>query len=549
MNQHPQSSPSHFRKLVKMRLLNATTLRVESIPAGSTRPEYAILSHRWTDDEVSFQEIHAKGGGRKKRAFAKIKACCEMARRHGLSYVWVDTCCINQDSSAELSEAINSMFQWYREAKICYAYLWDATGVEDFLGSEWFDRGWTLQELVAPAEVQFYASDWTMFGTKTSLSSIISKKTGIDWKYLQGKSLNQASVAERMSWAAKRTTSKPEDMSYCLLGIFDIQMPLLYGEGLQKAFSRLQSLLIKETADLSWLAWNPLPIPISNNHLSDELPGVFARSPADFADCRDIVVCDPDSIGIPMNETNLGIEIKLPIIMGQDSEYALLNCRWRNDILRLIAIPLVEQDGQYFRSPHGTEAMPDKICSEDDKKNVVLSTRARLRKMAPDSNADFFITELPYGLGIKEVYPPDDYEPSSGLLRGPLAVESSPTQSVRLIRLRPQEKWRDSEWQPPSVKSDYLLMLWFKRIKGIQVPFYRLGQLQQDCALADLAKHDITLKKFVRILGRKKFLRANLVKKHIFGKTTYLVKVKAYEYVKKRKEGRLNWKVRYALTI
>ena len=126
-----------------MRLLNAATFRLESVTPDFS-PRYAVLSHRWTSDEVSFREIHT-AAAKKKPAFDKIRKCCEVAQRRGLSHVWIDACCIDQSSSAELSEAINSMFRWYQNAKICFAYLHDAKGKHDFTKSDWFNRGWTLQ--------------------------------------------------------------------------------------------------------------------------------------------------------------------------------------------------------------------------------------------------------------------------------------------------------------------------------------------------------------------------------------------------------------------
>lgn len=239
-----------------MRLLNTLTLRVENV-APDDKPDYAILSHRWTDEEVTFQEI-ATTKGKAKAGYTKITACCAAARDNGISHVWIDTCCIDKTSSTELSEAINSMFQWYRDAKICYAYLFDATTKSGMLDSEWFDRSWTLQELIAPKTVHFYAGDWSLLGGLATLSRSISDKTGISESFLHDAMLSDASIAERMSWAGKRKTTRPEDMSYCLLGIFNVQMPLIYGEGGEKAFRRLQLELLKQGIDSSWLAWgNP----------------------------------------------------------------------------------------------------------------------------------------------------------------------------------------------------------------------------------------------------------------------------------------------------
>lgn len=142
---------------------------------------YAILSHTWGSDteELNFREFKA-GGGREKLGFEKIRLCCEQAQQDGLQYAWVDTCCIDKDSSTELSEAINSMFAWYREAKICYVYLADIdhydplvsdTVSRHFRNSRWFTRGWTLQELIAPRNVVFYTARWNVIGNKMQLQT------------------------------------------------------------------------------------------------------------------------------------------------------------------------------------------------------------------------------------------------------------------------------------------------------------------------------------------------------------------------------------------
>jgi hypothetical protein len=216
-------------------------------------PRYAILSHTWGQEEVTFKEI-MEGNGASKTGFDKIRFCGEQARRDRLQYFWVDTCCIDKSSSAELTEAINSMFRWYRNAAKCYVYLSDvsrsACNVKDtsnkplwqstFRTSKWFTRGWTLQELIAPASVEFFSKEGELFGNKASLEAHICEITGIPVKALRGGSLSDLSVTERMSWSQKRETTCKEDIAYSLLGIFDVNMPLIYGEGREKAFRRLR---------------------------------------------------------------------------------------------------------------------------------------------------------------------------------------------------------------------------------------------------------------------------------------------------------------------
>ncbi|PMD18044.1 HET-domain-containing protein [Hyaloscypha hepaticicola] len=214
-------------------------------------PPYAILSHTWGPQEVTFGDM-MDGNGTRKTGFDKIRFCGEQARRDGLQYFWVDTCCIDKSSSAELAEAINSMFHWYRDAAKCYVFLSDVPTVDGedqshqlpwesaFRASRWFTRGWTLQELIAPASVEFFSKEGVLLGNKAFLERHICEITGIPAKALRGGYLSDFSVIERMSWSEKRETTCKEDIAYSLLGIFDINMPLIYGEGREKALRRLR---------------------------------------------------------------------------------------------------------------------------------------------------------------------------------------------------------------------------------------------------------------------------------------------------------------------
>jgi hypothetical protein len=222
---------------------------------GSKIPEYAILSHTWGADteEVTYRDL-IDGTGKKKGGYKKIRLCEAQARRHGLQYFWVDTCCIDKSSSAELAEAINSMFRWYYNAAKCYVFLADVprTTVDSedqshqlpwesaFRTSRWFTRGWTLQELIAPKSVEFFSKDWELLSDKELLERHICEITRIPSKALRGGPLAEFSVTERMSWLETRQTTREEDMAYSLLGIFDVNMPLIYGEGREKAFKRLR---------------------------------------------------------------------------------------------------------------------------------------------------------------------------------------------------------------------------------------------------------------------------------------------------------------------
>ncbi|PQE06061.1 hypothetical protein CJF30_00005019 [Rutstroemia sp. NJR-2017a BBW] len=218
----------------------------------SDMPKYAILSHRWGAEEVTFRDL-MDGTSKNKAGYSKIQFCGKQAKRNGLQYFWVDTCCIDKSNSTELAEAINSMFRWYRDSTKCYVYLPDvsrpfsnsAGGSDEpwettFRKSEWFTRGWTLQELIAPASVDFFSKEGELLGNKASLERHICEITGIPVKALRGSPISEFSVAERMLWAANRETYRQEDMAYSLLGIFDVKMPLIYSEGKDKALQRLR---------------------------------------------------------------------------------------------------------------------------------------------------------------------------------------------------------------------------------------------------------------------------------------------------------------------
>jgi hypothetical protein len=250
-----------------MRLLNrdSSGKLVLSTFSGSEVeiPPYAILSHTWAIDnteEVSFQDLE-DGTGRNKPGYSKILFCERQAKSHGLYYFWIDTCSIDKKNAVELQEAINSMFRWYQKAAHCYVYLSDVSASDrekdgqqltsklgrDFRNSRWFTRGWTLQELIAPSIVQFFSSEGHRMGDKLTLEEEIHKITGISRNALKGYLLSDFTVDERMSWMGHRRTKLEEDAIYSLLGIFDVSMPMIYGEGKPKAQRRLQEEIEKSS--------------------------------------------------------------------------------------------------------------------------------------------------------------------------------------------------------------------------------------------------------------------------------------------------------------
>ncbi|KAK1966151.1 hypothetical protein LY78DRAFT_711222 [Colletotrichum sublineola] len=294
-----------------MRVLNVHTLRLEELyPVGDSPPTYAILSHRWEKDirdEVLYEDVANATNidtqkWRQKRGFAKVDGACKQAAKDGYDHIWIDSCCINQNSSAELSESINSMY-----------------------------RGWTLQELIAPATVLFFTDElvgqsrtthWIYIADKASICEKLSAITNIDAPILKNEQpVGQASVAKRMSWAAKRVTTKPEDHAYSLMGLFDVNMPMIYGEGGTKAFLRLQEEIIKVSSDQSIFAWR------DSTATPGARTGVLATSPKMCKDCGGFFgYYDWDRVE-PFSKTNRGLQITLPLrLVKTDTFVAALNC-------------------------------------------------------------------------------------------------------------------------------------------------------------------------------------------------------------------------------
>lgn len=275
-----------------MWLLNTETLKLEYFHDHNDVP-FAILSHRWRDGEVLFRDMECFDSC-SKAGIAKVRAACQLARMDGYVYIWIDTCCIDKSSSAELSEAINSMFRWYADSQICYAYLSDVqAGSVDltdrqFINSDWFSRCWTLQKLIAPETLIFLNMKFSKVGSKHDLCGKVSTHTGIPEKLLTGQySLDNYCVAVKMSWASYRHASRTEDYAYSLLGIFGVQMPLIYGERWE-AFRRLQKAVLEKTGDLTILIFedqcdtHPLP--------KEKYRHTLACEPHQFAKCASLQI-------------------------------------------------------------------------------------------------------------------------------------------------------------------------------------------------------------------------------------------------------------------
>jgi hypothetical protein len=351
----------HYRS--NMRLLHTSRLVVEhfierkseatlvssehdAVPEYAV-PRYVILSHTWEEEEVTFIDMY---GDRElataKKGWKKLQAACDEARSNGYDWIWVDTCCIDKASSAELSEAINSMFRWYENSAVCYVYLSDAYGTqpvyigdnwasEEHVKPRWYSRGWTLQELIAPRHVRFYVRDWRFVGTKEEYLRKIYESTGIDIYALEGGDLLRMSVARRMTWLADRETTRIEDLAYCMLGIFDINMPLLYGEG-AKAFTRLQEEIMKSTEDQSLFAWrehDSLDYYREDYGDAYERSGLLADAPRLFTSSKSISMFPwlRPSRPLPVS-TRQGLQLQ--VLLCQDTSYlsgevflALLDCQ------------------------------------------------------------------------------------------------------------------------------------------------------------------------------------------------------------------------------
>jgi hypothetical protein len=280
----------------------------------SNAPPYAILSHTWMNEEISFVEMQNDNENiRNKAGFKKIVKF--LAKSHGYTYGWVDTCCIDKRSSAELSEAINSMYRYYYNAAECVVYLEDVPArVEGSINQEeqlsaiessrWFTRCWTLQELLASKTRYYYAGDWSLIEDPVDLNGVVAKVTGIDQQVLEDRNkLSTFPIAQRMRWASQRNATRNEDIAYSLMGLFDVQMPIIYGEGAIKAFRRLQTQIMQTSFDQTIFAWRS----------GSASSGFLANSPANFRNTPQLALWHLRTLS-PFHMTNVGLSIRLVIL-------------------------------------------------------------------------------------------------------------------------------------------------------------------------------------------------------------------------------------------
>ncbi|KAI6777603.1 uncharacterized protein J7T54_002746, partial [Emericellopsis cladophorae] len=388
-----------------MRFINCHSYDLETFEL-SEAPPFAILSHTWGGGEVTFDNLR-QPGNRAGPGWEKIERTCRQALKDGWGYAWVDTCCIDKSSSAELSESINSMFKWYLHAEVCYVFLADYThsGDEDtqeggISGSRWFTRGWTLQELIAPSRMEFYDKDWQHIGSKGSLGSCLSKATGIDEEILRVSSqdsvrarLDACTIAQRMSWAASRTTKREEDMAYCLLGIFGINMPMLYGEGGPRAFLRLQEEIVKESSDMTIFAWQTSAQDPTcdfqeaqhqqSSHQEKTYHGVFAAKPSDFRYASRLTVPD-DHRAQEYTMTNKGLKLSGgPELraFGHDMFFLCLHCHHPDHPQRSCGIYLQSHGPEMFARVHPERLVLEPDCAYSSPAQIYISKHLRAREL------------------------------------------------------------------------------------------------------------------------------------------------------------------------
>jgi hypothetical protein len=487
------STANPSRPYKSMRLIDVDTLTIKSFSDNNV-PEYAILSHTWGSDEITYQEMSlitrmrllssacdsqvtettqdaANGYGftnstlmlaaiemlvrgnwspgssldglseeslMRREGYAKIACSARKAKELGYEWIWIDTVCIDKTSSAELQESINTMYRWYKESSVCLVYLNDVEPVDTdeiivdtqitrsaasnaFPSCRWASRGWTLQELVAPTSLRFYYQDWSLMGDKNEFVEELSSATGIPISVLETGEVSEVSIAERMSWASKRQTTRLEDIAYCLLGIFDIQMPLLYGEG-EKAFLRLQEEILKSTDDYSLFAWRAVPSTSSIQPAtsSSSYRGLLARSPSEFGDCGPI---DRDNVTsvFPINSTSLGIRIQLEFLRdpgpsGKDNGRFLAMIRCSNQMNQRLAIYLkcLDTANQYARVD------ADKLVPIDDWPTGQLRTIYVRQKLT---------------------IPPDFYTPEMRSFRIQRRIADRSIPPLRITHAFPPEYW------------------------------------------------------------------------------------------------------------
>ncbi|KAK5636115.1 hypothetical protein RRF57_011827 [Xylaria bambusicola] len=439
-----------------MRLINVKTFKLEEFLDYQT-PQYAILSHTWGEDneELTFRNVEEGEIDKPGVGSVKFRGCCRQAATDSLEYAWIDTCCIDKTNLVELSEAINSMFRWYMRASVCYAYLSDIPGDDNpqkpgskFRTSRWFRRGWTLQELLAPKRLRFYDSEWRSLGTKGDMCTAIEEITGIPRSFLKGiTDLHTASIAQRMSWAAQRKTKRKEDLAYCLLGIFNVAMPMIYGEGGNQAFFRLQERIMKTTRDDSILAWGLSDDETPASDSGQVTPGrILAAAPSDFAHSGKIVSREQSSTSshsLDISGGSLRIYVSL-LHTSVDKAMGLLRCGPEHNT-QVVGIPLAKMTSgssdEYVR-PRGShsvlrpipasDAPPQLIHIKHDSQSTEPQDVNRLHWLYDDGFAEI-------GLKLVDVAPPSCWDKEGALITSTMKPDDNAAHQI-LARFRHDEE-------------------------------------------------------------------------------------------------------------
>lgn len=424
-------------------------------------PKYSILSHTWglDGDEVTYKDL-VDGVWEGKAGYRKLTLCAKQAKCDGHDFFWIDTCCIDKSSSAELQEAINSMFRWYRDAAVCYVHLSDvqkrgsSLDIKQHISeSRWFTRGWTLQELLAPENIVFYSEDWQYLGTKLDLLDTISTVAGIEPRFLKAdmEELDGASISKKMSWASHRQTTRTEDKAYCLLSIFGINIPLLYGEG-RNSFRRLQEEIMKTYPfDHTLFVWGTVvkpenwsrrvPAAISrkdsaklpwDDKISTELLlGLFAESPRDFQASGDFTPWYKTSrfYGLSCSHspypTTVGraVRLEIPIIEPESpislyywdtpactqerkTRHILLLCGWESSNGPCVRIP-VQSWGELSWGRTRELFFQDSDYSKSDLETMMQTLNIEPERRVRDRNGDVILAQMytPVGFDRWPNYP------------------------------------------------------------------------------------------------------------------------------------------------
>ncbi|KAE9371010.1 HET-domain-containing protein, partial [Stipitochalara longipes BDJ] len=478
-----------------MRLINVKTLKLEKF-LDNQLPPYAILSHTWKDgEELTLRDIEEGKTDKPGIGSIKLQRSCKQAEKDGYGYIWNDTCCIDKTDSVELGEAINSMFRWYKKAGICYAYLLDVPGDDnprklgsEFRKSRWFKRGWTLQELLAPQRLQFYSSDWRRLGTKGELCNIIEGVTGISRLFLLGiEQLGNASVAQRMSWAAQRETTRGEDIAYCLLGIFGVAIPMIYGEGGEQAFFRLQEQIMRTTRDDSILAWGlSLTEPISND-ASEVIPGrILATTPSDFANCKHITSREQSSSPMHSLEISGGsLRVYISLLTTPTGKtIGLLKCGHEHEPQNAVGVPLsntMSTSSDEYARPRGSHSVLLPVATTNTLTKLIYIKNDSQIEMSADANKRYWLYNDEFAdinLSLIDVSPRSCWDKERSLIVSTMESQSS-------ARCRILARFRHTEEGSP----DFVIVLEIEHQKSDVEPQCYIMICSRDTSLADLAEN------------------------------------------------------------